>query len=106
MDEAKMNGAKKMDEKKKEVKKPIAVVQKNQRDPFLDYKPAAWKRPYYFAEDCLEKSLTKVDAICYEASQMAELKNINILLVSYIVLTAIVLLTLVSAAIRKVGFFF
>lgn len=101
-----MIDAKKMNDKKKEIKKTVAVVQKNQRDPFLDYKPAAWKRPYYLAEDCLEKSLTKVDAICYEASQMAEIKNINILLVSYIVLTAIVLLTLVSAAIRKVGFFF
>ena len=106
MDEAKMIDAKKMNDKKKEIKKTVAVVQKNQRDPFLDYKPAAWKRPYYLTEDCLEKSLTKVDAICYEASQMAEIKNINILLVSYIVLTAIVLLTLVSATIRKVGFFF
>jgi len=106
MDEAELIDAKKTDDKRKEVKKQVAVVQKNQRDPFVDYKPAAWKRPYYFLEDILEKSLTKVAAICYETSQMAELKNINILLVSYIVLTAIVLLALVSAAIRKVGFFF
>ena len=92
--------------KKTEVKKPVAVVNKNQHDPFLDFKPTAWKRPYYFVEDLLEKSLTKVDAICLEARHIAELKNINFLLIAYISLTSIVLLVLVSASIRKVGFFF
>lgn len=94
------------DPKKLQILKPVAVVRKNQRDPFLDFKPTPWKRPYYFMEDLLEKSLAKTEALSFTVHDFAEKKKVNVLLVAYIGFSTIVALTLASAAIRKVGFFF
>ena len=88
-----------------EQKKAVAVVTKLKRDPFADFRPARWKRPFYFLEDTIEHSLANVDSIRNWLIRKNEDKKINITLASYILLIVIICATLVSFEINKIGIY-
>ena len=86
-----------------EQKKTVAVVTKLTRDPFADFRPAAWKRPFYFLEDRIERSLSEADWLITFAIRKKREARISLTLAFYILLVVIICATLVSLEINKIG---
>ena len=74
-------------------------------DPFAEFRPAAWKRPFYFVEDKIERSLSEVDWLIAFAIRKKREAKISLTLTFYILLVVIICASLVSLEINRIGLF-
>jgi hypothetical protein len=85
--------------------KVVAVLSKEDRDPFKHFQPAVWKRPFYTIEDAFE-SFLQTSQLCVDRARTARLpKGLNALRLSYICLSVLLLLFVAVFVHNKMTFF-
>ncbi len=85
--------------------KVVAVLSKDDRDPFKYYQPPWWKRPFYRIEDEFE-SFLEMSQIAVDMARAAKLPaGISPLGLAYGVFAALVLLFVALFVSRQMTFF-
>jgi hypothetical protein len=85
--------------------KVVAVLSKDDRDPFKHFQPPAWKRPFYAIEDAFELFLQMSQELVNASRAVKLPAGISSLGLAYGVFAALVLLFVALFVSRQMTFF-